>query len=195
VERASALDVFCDFIEAPDRAAEAVRERPPVWIALAGYAAASLSVFLAHGVAGSNGILGFSLAALGMLLLSRLALGVLLTGLVHMAAETFGGNGRALPLFVLMGLSDLAWTLLLPATLLMQVAAVHSRWMAAAVFLGIYWLCLSLRARSIRHNYRVGALKAWAALLSPYAAAAGLGLALFAAALWGLAQQAVRLFS
>jgi len=191
----SALDVFCDFFEAPERAAEAVRERPPVWIALAGYCAASVSVFLAHGVAGSNGLLGFSFASLGTLLLCRLALGILLTALVHMTAEAFGGSGRALPLFVLMGLSDLAWTLILPATLLLEAASARSRGAAVAVFIGIYWLCLSLRARSIRHNYGVGFLKSWAALLSPYAAVAGLGLALFAATLWGLAQQSMRLFS
>lgn len=188
-------EIVCDFIESPGRAADAVRERPRISLALAGYGAASLSIFLAHGVSGSTGFLGVSLAALAAVLLTRLALGVLLTGLVHMAAEAFGGKGRVLPLFVLMGLSDLAWTLILPATLLLEAASIHSRVAATGLFLCIYGLTLSLRVRSIMYNYRVGAVRAWLALLSPYAAAVGLGLAFFAAALWGLAQQAVRLVS
>jgi len=186
------LEILSDFIEAPRRAADDARRRPSVLLGLAGYLVAALSLFMARKLVGQAGLAGTFLFALAALFVLRAGLGVVQTGVVHLVAEALGGRGGAVPLFTLMGLSELAWALVLPAVLIVQAAGAHSGWVFMAIFSLAYLLSLSLKARSIRHNYGLGTVKAWSALLFPYAAAAAVAAAALTAALVAVFQQVVQ---
>lgn len=191
----SGLDVVADFIEDPARAAEAVREDPPIGLGLAAFALGALSVFLAQAVAGRSSLFGASWAALAILCLWRVFWGLLGAAVLHLTAEVVGGRGRALPLFVLLGLSDLAWALALPGVLLCQAFLPGPRWGTAAVFMVVGFVSLSLKARSLSHNYRIGMTRAWLALSAPLLAAMAALFAFVSLAVWGAVGQLLKLLA
>lgn len=189
------LYVLYNFIEAPRDAASATRRRPLVGLGVLGYAVASLSIFLASRLVEGSGMSEGALFLLGFMFIWRLGTGIVLTAVVHFIAESMDGEGKGVPLFVLMGLSELTWTLLLPGTMLILAFLPGSRWAGTALFGIVGLVCLGAKARSVAHNYGFGALKAWFSLLVPYLAVAAVGTLLFFTALVGFMHQLIKLFS
>jgi len=189
---ADALAIFYDFIEAPVLAAEETRAHPPVAFGALGYILAAMSVFLAQAVYGEEALLGLSWFSLSLTCVWNLGTGFLLAAVVHLFAESLGGRGRVVPLFVLLGFSELAWAVFLPGVFIVQAVLPESRWALKFLFVSVGTMTLLLKARSIRHNYRFGSLPAWISLLAPYAAVALSLTLLTAAALWGLIHQILK---
>ena len=117
-------------------------------------------------------------------------MGILQTGLVHVVAEVCGGKGRAVSLFVMLGLSELAWALVLPSMLVVQAFFPDSKWGLPLVSFVVSLICLLLKVRSIRLNYRFGSLQAWFSILFPHLAVAAAVFFMMLAAIWDV----VRLF-
>lgn len=189
------LDILSDFIEDPPRAAAAVREKPPIGLGVAAYGVAALSLFLSQAVWGRGSFVGNAWVSLGANFLMQLAGGLLLSAVVHLVMEVLGGHGRVTPLFVLLGLSSLGWTLILPISLVLLLLVPGPRWPVSIFSFAVGLGVLSLKARSIAHNYGVPAAKGWFALGVPYMA---LGLIATAGLLfmaWGLVYQVIQLFS
>lgn len=188
------LNIFYDFIEAPERSAAALREDPPVGLGLAGYLFSALGLFLAEALTGKTGLLGPTLVGLSAILVWHLGSGVVQTALAHIVSEASGGRGRVLSLFVLMGLSELGWALVLPGVLVMQAFFPEARWSVHLVFGGAWLVVVWLKLRSIRQNYGFGALPACFALLFPYVALAGSMAFVLLIAIWSSVQKLSGLF-
>ena len=180
----TSLNIFYDFLEAPDRSAAACAAEPPLGLGLAGYLAASLAVFLAEALAGRTGLLGPSLPGFVVVALGALGLGLVQTALVHLVAEGVGGKGKVSALFVQLGLSELGWALVLPGVLLALAFFPGSAWAPRAVFASAWLVVLWLKLRSIALNYRFGMGPACFALLFPYIAAAGAFVIMTGALVW-----------
>ncbi|HBL17300.1 MAG: hypothetical protein A2X36_05945 [Elusimicrobia bacterium GWA2_69_24] len=193
--KADGLGMICDFIEAPEQAAERVRGAPRTAWGVLAYIFAAASLYLAQAVLGKPAFLGVSGFSLALACFWSVAAGILLAAVIHLFAEALGGTGRVLPLFVLLGFSELAWTLVVPATLILQAVAPGSIWTCRLFFLAVGCVALSLKARSIRLNYGLPALQSWVALLAPYAAIALLAALFMAAAVWGVVRQVMNLWA
>lgn len=189
---ADALVVIEDFIEEPEAAARSLRESPQPLLGAACYLLSALAVFLSHALSGRLYVLGPSIASLTLLALWHLGMGAAMSALAHLIAEGLGGKGRALSLFVLFGLCDLAWSVLLPLTLLGLALLPGFSWLAGVLTVLIGYWVLWLKARSISHNYGIPLAKAWTTLCLPYAAAMLGVLAVFTMAVWGLLRQALQ---
>lgn len=189
------LAVFCEFIESPEVAAERVRRVPlTAWGVLA-YVFAAASLYLAQAVLGKPAFLGVSGFSLALACFWSVAAGILLAAVIHLFAEALGGTGRALPLFVLLGFSELVWALVVPATLILQALAPGSIWTCRLLFAAVGCAALVLKARGIRLNYGLPKLQSWVALLAPYAAMAALAMLFMAAAVWGVIRQVMNLWA
>lgn len=187
------LSVIADFIEAPEEAARRTRESPRIAAALLAFVAAGTSVFLAQAVAGRGGALWSLWVSWAIACLWHLLSGAAMTSFLHLSAETVGGRGRALPLFVLVGLSDLGWALALPAVLIARVFFPDASWPSWVLLALAGLLVLCLRARSIRLNYGLSAGRSWVAVSIPYAGAALMAGAFASLAVFGLVQRLMRL--
>lgn len=187
------IDVLADFIESPRRAAEAARRDPPYGLALAAFALAGLSVFLAQALAGRFQLLGVTWASLLSLCLWRVLWGLLCAAVFHLTAEALGGRGRVLPLFTLFGLSDLAWTLLLPGTLLCLAFLPSPRWGVFAFSLAVGFVSFSLKARSLSHNYDISLRRAFVVLSVPVGVVMAALFAMFSLAVWSAVARLVKL--
>lgn len=191
-----ALDLIAGFIEEPERAAEAVRRERPVAAGLLCFVLAGTSLFLAAQFLWRGSfLLPPSPLSWALLCLWRLAAGFLMAGTLHLLADAFGGEGRASSLFVLFGLSELPWSLALPAALLLRLSPWDGRlapWLLLSV---VGTISLSLKARSLGWNYGLSSGKAWLLLLSPYLAAAAFFACCLSLAAASLAFAVLRLFS
>jgi hypothetical protein len=188
----NSLDILFDFIEAPKRAAESVREDPPLGLGLAAYVASAVGLFLANALAGRFQLFGVSWVSLLVTCLWHVLIWLMMSSLLHLVAEAAGGEGRALPLFVLLGLSNLVWTLALPGVLLVQALELP-RLAISLLFSIIGFLGLYLQARSIGHNYQVSPAQAWITLAVPYLGAGALILLMISLAIWGVIAQILKL--
>lgn len=190
----NALALYQDFFEAPESSVREVQDRLPLAAGASAYLLAALSIFLARALFGGGRLFGGYGPTLAMTAAWHLGAGFLSSAVIHWLAEGFGGKGRALPLFVLLGLSELAWALVLPLAFLLRAAAPGSAFAfpACMAFVGAGVLCL--KARSIRLNYGLGPGSSWLVLLLPFLlAAAALALTL-SLTLWGAALQVSRMF-
>lgn len=186
VRRAGTIDVFYDFIEDPKRAAQAVRRDAPVVLGFCAYLLSALSLFLAQAISGKTGLFGLSWMTVSFVVVWSLGVGILQTGLVHLVAEACGGKGRAMPLFVLLGLSELGWALVLPAVLVVQAFFPGTKWGLPIVSFAVSLIVLLLKVRSIRLNYSFSSMAAWFAILFPQLAVAAGMFFIFLAAAWDL---------
>jgi hypothetical protein len=126
----------------------------------------------------------------------RLAMGVLFTGFLHLLAELSGGKGSAVALFVFLGLSDLAWTLAVPAALLLRLAGLaQSRFAVWLMVTAIGFLGITLRARGLRENYGLTPGLSWLLVCVPYALSVFLTMALVSLAVFGALASLIRLVS
>lgn len=194
---AESLELFDDFLEAPGRAGETARERPSLGLGTFAFLMGAAHLYLAHALSGRFGLLGLSLASVGLQGVWRLAAGAVETAVVHLAAEAAGGRGRAASLFMLMGLSELvAGALAVPGVLLAQALfPTQAAWAIRAAFWVSGLVAFLLKVRSVRQVHGFGPGRAVFVLLLPWLAfiAAAGGLTLIAA--WGAAQQVIQAFS
>lgn len=191
----ASINVFYDFLEAPERSAAAVREDPPLGLGLAGYLLSALALFLAESLTGRAGLLGASLPGFLTVALGMLGLGLVQTAVVHLVAEGVGGQGRVSSLFVLMGLSVLGWALVLPGALVSLAFFPGSSWVLRLVFGAAWCVVFWLKLRSVALNYRFGMGPAFFALLFPFLAAAGAALLFLIVFLWSSVQSLASLVS
>ena len=96
VPAANGIQLFYDFLEFPERAAEIAAERPPVAFGVAAHCLAAATLFLAQSLSG-GGVFGSSWAALAMSCAWNVASGFLMASLVHLFADGMGGEGRVIP--------------------------------------------------------------------------------------------------
>ena len=156
-----------EFIERPHEAAARAAQAPRISLALLGYLLGAVSLSFAHG---GSGTLDRVAAACVLGFLWHVGSGCVESALSHLAADALGGRGRALSLFVLFGLSDLAWASALPVTLILRALFPDSAW-AVTLATGIIGCqVLFYRARSLSDNYGLSPLSAWIALFLPWAA-------------------------
>ena len=191
----SRIELLEDFLLDAPRAAEDVRRKPPLLAGVGAYLLGGLSVALAFAVLQRGGALGGAWPFIALSCLWHVFSGAVMTALLHLIADAAGGEGRASSLFVLLGLSDLGWTLLLPAALLSRAMLPGAVWPFSLMFLFAGAVTLLLRVRSVKDNYGIGLGRAWLAVILPYAALfvlACLGLAL---AMWGAVMQLIKVFS
>lgn len=188
------LEILNDFVEDPRRAAAEVRERRPWGLGLACFLASGLSLFVAQSLSRRFLLLPPGPVAMAFVVSWHLVAGVVFTGVLHLAAEASGGEGKAGGLFVLLGLSSLVWTLAVPVVLLLKLAGADG-WLATAAMLAVLgWASLALKARSLRDNYGLGVARSWFLLSLPYAAAALAAMALVSLAVAGILLSLVRIF-
>lgn len=189
------FDAFYDFIEEPARSAEAARRRPPLALSMAAYVAAAAGLYAAQALAGRLIFLGVSWPALVFMCAWSVGIGAFFAAAVHLAAEAAGGRASALALFALFGFARLAWGVTLPAMLLLKALAPESGWAAGAVFVFAGGWVFVLEARSVRLVYGFSRGRALAVVMAPYAALAVGALLVFAAAIWGVVYQVMRLLA
>lgn len=188
---ASGVELFYDFVDRPERAAATAAARPPVAFGVAAYCAGAASLFLAQALSG-GAWLGASWFSLGMLCVWNLACGVMIAALVHVFADGMGGKGRVIPLFVMMGYSELGWGLAIPVSLIALALLPSSPWLRGLAISAVGIVVFSLKVRSIRLNYGFSRLQAAMSLAAPYAtlaAAAALGVG---GVLWAIVSTAVK---
>jgi hypothetical protein len=188
---ANGVELFYDFVERPEDAAETAAERPPVAFGVLAYCLAAATLFLTQTLTG-GGVFGVSPFGLGMFCLWNLASGILVASLVHVFADGMGGRGRVIPLFVMLGYSELGWALSLPGTLIVLALFPESVVLpfVPAALTGV--LVFALKVRSIRLNYGFSRLQAALSLGAPYATLAAAVLLGFGGFLWMLVAAATK---
>jgi hypothetical protein len=193
--RTGSIDAFYDFIEDPERSAEIIRREAPLLLGVCAYLLSAASLFLAQAISGKTGLFGLSWMSVSVVLVWSIGMGIVQTGLVHLIAETCGGKGKVTSLFVMLGFSELGWTLVLPAVLVVQAFFPDTPFGLPIVSFLVSLIVLLLKVRSIRLNYQFGNLAAWFSILFPQLAlAAGLTF-VFLAAIMDLVRGFKGLFS
>ncbi len=104
----------------------------------------------------------------------RLATWFVATGVVHVAAESLGGDGRALSLLTLLGFCRAPGLLLAPLSLVPGLTGSGERTLAGLVVAG--WIT-ALAVLAVREAYSIGTGRAIAAVLLPVAGLVLLALA------------------
>ena len=201
------LDLAFDFIDEPARAAAAARARRPVAAAVAAVLLAAVSLFLAQAV--SVSFLPVSSGPFSFVFICawRVIGTFLLAGVLHLTVEVvarrgFGAHhadppsrGQAAGLFVLLGLSDLAWTLALPGVLILKALGLDN-WLTVWLLIGaLGTLSIRYMARSVRENYGLSSPMAWTIVSLPYIGLAVLGAGFFALAVGGVVVSMLKMFS
>lgn len=182
---ANGVELFYDFLEFPERAAQTAAQRPPVAFGIAAHCAAAATLFLAQSLSG-GGAMGSSLFVLGMYCVWNVASGFLMAALVHLFADGMGGNGRVVPLFVMLAYSELAWLLALPATLLALALFPGSAWPAYLATGAVGMVVVLVKIRTIRLNYGFSRLQAAISFAAPYATISAALILGFCGMLWML---------
>jgi len=183
----NAIELLFDFFEDHLKAAAAVRARRPLALGSLCFALGALSFYVATAVSGRLDPLPFGLITLTLLLLWELAMGFVLTAVLHLIAEMEGRQGSAAELFVLFGMANLIWGLAIPLVMVFMSVLPRPHWPVTAVFLIVGFFNLSLKARSLQDTYQVSSGRAWVTLILPYLAtlmASGLALSLAMASLF-----------
>ncbi|OGS05569.1 MAG: hypothetical protein A3G41_04350 [Elusimicrobia bacterium RIFCSPLOWO2_12_FULL_59_9] len=176
---AAQLDIIYDFFASPFQAMESVRGNRPVLLGLMAYLASGMTWIIVQAFPGTFNAEILSWIPWPMLLamggVVAVIVGICLTGILHITAELFGGNGSALGLYVLLGLSELVWVFYLPILFLANFLFGYTGVFHFAALLVLGTISLSLKARSIRDNYGFTSRRAWTVLFLPYTIAVLLG--------------------
>lgn len=186
------LELLYDCFEDHVKAAKLIDERRPLAFGVFCFALGGVGLFVAQALAERLVLLPFSWYSCLLAVLWELAVGFLLTAVLHLILEMGGVRGSAAGLFVLLGVSELAWTLAVPLLLLARAAGPGSPWAATGIFLLVGLLSFSLKARGIKDNYGVSLGRAWVTLSLPYLAVAGAAVLAFSVALAGLFMELVK---
>ncbi|MBI3552939.1 MAG: hypothetical protein HY077_10525 [Elusimicrobia bacterium] len=190
----SALELIFDYFEDHVRAAAAIQERRPLALGVLCFLLGGLAVFVAQGLTQRLYLLSFSWSSLMLALGWKVAAGFLLTAILHVLLDFTGNKGSAASLFVLLGMASLVWGLTVPLILLARLLLSSSSWLTGAIFMGVGFLSLSLKARSLQDNYHVSTGKAWVMLSLPYIAFIAAAVLAFFLAVAGLMFELVKAF-
>ncbi|MBI4347678.1 MAG: hypothetical protein HY553_12545 [Elusimicrobia bacterium] len=188
------FEVLAEFIEEPKHAARLVAERKPWPLGLAAFLVAGGSLFLSQAVSRHFLPVASGPASFVAVCLWTLVSGFLLVAALHLLADAQGLEGSGVALFVLVGMSELVWALVLPASLVLRALRADSFLTLLPLLALAGILSLRLKARSIRHVYGVSATKAWGLLMLPYMGSFLIVAAIGAAALVSAAVSIVKLF-
>lgn len=188
------VDLIEDFLVDPPGAAEDVRRKPPLLRGLSAFLLGGLSAGLVSALFSSARGLAWVWPSLALACLWHILVGALMTAVFHFVAEASGGEGRASSLFVLLGFSDLAWALVLPAAMLANALRPDAYWPLPLLLFTGGLLAFALRVRSVRTNYGLSSARATMVVVLPYAAAAVLSALVFLLAAWSMVAQAIKLF-
>jgi len=180
------LDLIYEFVEDRQQAIEGQRQRPLVAIGILCYVVAATSLLLCQALTDATPLMGFSWGTWAFACVLRLGTAIFLAAIIHLFAESLGGKGRVIPLFVILGLCELVWALLLPAVFLTEFLFSGSAWVMRLLFLLVALWALALKVRCIRAIYRFGSAQAWASYFSPYLVLFITGALLFASMMWSL---------
>lgn len=163
-----ALELLAEFIDEPQKAARLASERRPWPVGLAALMVSGGSLFLAQAVSRHFLPVASGPASLVAVCLWSVLTGFLLAAALHLLADAYGHAGSGAGLFVLIGLSELVWALVLPCALVLKAGRLDSipALMALLSLAGL--LNMRLKARSIRHIYGISATRAWGLLMLPY---------------------------
>ncbi|MDE2040142.1 MAG: hypothetical protein KGO96_09750 [Elusimicrobia bacterium] len=161
------LELLYDFIEEPSRACEAVRRTRPLAAGLLGFLIGGSGFLAAQALSNRLHFLSFSWACLAAVVAWKIVFVFILAGVLHLILQFQGRQGDAVALFILFGLTELAWALALPLVLLLKAAAA-SPWLISTAFLLVGLLSLGLKARSLQDDYGLSAGRAWLTLSLPY---------------------------
>lgn len=162
------FEVLAEFIEEPKHAARLVTEKRPWPLGLAALLVSGGSLFLAQAASRHFLPLAMGPASFVAVCLWSAVCGFTLAAALHLLADAQGHAGSGIGLFVLIGLSELVWALVLPASMVLRVLRLDSilSVMLLLVVAGI--LSMRLKARSVRHIYGISATRAWSLLMLPY---------------------------
>jgi len=172
----NALELLYDYFEDRAHATALIRQRRPFALGLLAALIGATSLFFAEALAGRLVFLSFSWPSLLLALLWRTSLILAAAAVLHFLLDMSGARGDSGALFVHLGLSELAWTALVPCILIAQSLSPHSPWPVRLSFIAVGFWSLALKARALRDEYGVGEARAWATLIMP-----GLALACLAA--------------
>lgn len=170
------LELLYDYFEDRSHATALIRQRRPYALGLLGALIGATSLYLAQALAGRLVMLSFSWPSFLLALLWRTSLIFAAAAVLHFLLDLSGARGDCGALFVHLGLSELAWTALVPCVLISQSLFAHSPWPVRLSFLAVGLWSLALKARAMRDEYGVGEARAWMTLVLP-----GLALACLAA--------------
>lgn len=179
------IELLYDYFEDHVRAAATVNERRPLAFGVLCFVIGGVSLFMAQALS-QRLLFPFSWSSCALLLLWKLSAGFLLVAVLHLILEMEGFKGSAAGLFVLFGMTELAWAAAVPLLLIARLAAGNWPWAATAVFFVVSLASLSLKARSLKDHYRLSAGRAWLTLSLPYLAVLLLTLLAFSLALISL---------
>jgi hypothetical protein len=182
------IETIYDYFEDHQKAATSVNETRPLLFGVLCFALGGVSLFISHTLSQRLTFLTFSWSSLLLTMLWQVSAGFVLAAVLHMIMDIQGRKGSAGSLFVLLGLANLVWALAVPFILLARLFFPDKNWPGSVIFLGVGFLVLSLKARSLRDNYHVSTARSWVSLAMPYvalivAALIGLSLALWVAIL------------
>ncbi|MFA6584133.1 MAG: hypothetical protein WCS77_07545 [Elusimicrobiaceae bacterium] len=184
------IDTFEKFVLSPRATVESVVRERRYGAAFAGYLLAVLGFYF-WSEAGGTGISigGFAFGVAWRFTLAILK-GLLYAAFVHMTLSFLKQKGSAAGLFILIGISASVFALLLPLSLISELAGRYG--------FGLHWLVLFITAalqfvllvELVKISYNTTPAKAWTALLAPvvfwilvvFAVIVSLAVALFLAA-------------
>lgn len=172
----NSVELLFDYFEDHVKASAVIVERKPLALGVLCFLVGGLSLFVAQGLAHRLTLLSFSWASCSLTLMWELTAGFILAAMVHVILEMGGAIGSAPALFVLFGMSDLAWALSIPLLLVTRAFFGGSSWLVTAVFLGVGFYAVVLKVRGIQDNYHVSPGRAWMSLSLPYVAVVAISL-------------------
>jgi hypothetical protein len=168
------LEFVYDYFEDRAHAAALIRQRRPFALGVLGVLIGGTSFFFFDALGGRFTVLSFSVPALSLVLLWQFVMLFASTAILHLLLDMTGARGDAGALFVHLGLSEMAWLVAVPATLIAQLLFTQSAWPVRFVFVGVGLWSLALKARGMRDEYGIGEGRAWVTLGLPYLAFAAL---------------------
>ena len=171
------IELFFLFFEDPKLAVRHVWSRRPVGLGVLAFGIAGAGLLFSQGLFRPLPSVYWLPWAVGFWWGWELVWGLLLACVSHFLAESWGGRGSGICLFILFGLSQLVWALAVPLALILKALGLGvGGWLSMLALLGA--ASLWFKIRSVRDHYSLPGHKAAAILLIPYllagvAAAAG----------------------
>jgi len=140
---------------------------------MSAYFAGAAGLFFMSGLRVSAQSLGECLFVILTIFLIQAAAGFIFSSIAHSFLDMSGHSGTAAGLFVLFGISDLAWTLLVPLAIYNSLLPA-SAGLSAVFFIAVSAVNIYLKTEFIKHMYGVGRFTAFFAVTIPYLLTAGI---------------------
>ncbi|MFA5161817.1 MAG: hypothetical protein WC421_06190 [Elusimicrobiales bacterium] len=161
-----------DLASAPRQTSARLIAHRPGAIALAGYAAGAAGTQIWMSLGGPAQSPAVMLAAILALAALETVFGCFWAALSHFVLDVSGERGSARSMFAAIGTSGFAKLLLIPCGLALEAFSPSSMAAGAVAYFCVTVLQFWLAAEMVRPAYGTTAPRAWAALLTPFAAMA-----------------------